>query len=731
MQGMITRRGLGAGAAGLTLLFSLAPAGAQPRRLPGSLDTNRRLDAWLRIDPAGTVTVCTGKVEIGQGAVTALMQIAAEELDVSPARIRMISGDTARTPDEGFTAGSQSMEYGGIALRYAGAEARAILLGLAAERLGVPAASLTVEDGSIRTPGGAGTTYWAVAEANSLAREATASVAPKPPGQYRIVGTSHPRLDIPAKVTGGAIYVQDMRLPGMLFGRIARPPSYQAKLVSVDLDAVRALPGVVAVVRDGRFLGVVAEREEQAIKARKALREAARWEVPAALPDPARLHETLRGLKTDDTVPSEKKGEAPPAVRRFAATYTKRYFAHASIGPSAAVALHAADGASLQVWSHSQGVFPLKRDLVRVLKLPEAAVTVTHAQNAGCYGHNGADDAALDAALLARAVPGRPVKLQWMRDDEFQWEPYNPAMEMHLAAGLSAEGRIVEWTHEVWSNHHNNRPLNPKEGSNLLASWHLAEPHPMVYPRALPQPNGAGDRNAVPLYDFPNQRIVHHLIPEMPVRTSALRTLGAYANVFALESFMEELAAAAGADPVEFRLRHLKDPRARAVIEAAAKLAAEDAGELPRGFGFAKYKNVAAYVACVAEVSLDRATGAVRVPRVWAAVDAGQVITPDGLRNQIEGGIIQATSWTLKEDVLFDPQGILSKDWGDYPILTFPEVPKIRTVLLNRPEEPPLGAGEASQAPVCAAIANGLTRAIGRPIRALPYTAERVKAALA
>ncbi|MBK1657672.1 xanthine dehydrogenase family protein molybdopterin-binding subunit [Paracraurococcus ruber] len=729
MRETLTRRGLGQAAAGLTLLFSLAPAGAQPR-LPGSLQTNRRLDAWLRIEPGGVVTVCTGKVEIGQGAVTALLQIAAEELDVAPSRIRMVSGDTALTPDEGFTAGSQSMEQGGTALRFAAAEARAILLDLAAARLGAPAAALAVEDGSIRAPGGAATSYWEVAQAASFAREATGRVAPKPAAQHRIVGTSHPRLDIPAKVTGGAIYVQDMRPPGMLFGRVARPPSYEAKLLSVDLDAVRALPGVVAVVRDGRFLGVVAEREEQAVKARKALREAARWEVPAALPDPARLHESLRALRTDDSVPSEKRADAPPAVRRFQATYTKRYFAHASIGPSAALAVYAADGGSVQVWSHTQGPFPLQRDLVRVLGLPADKVRVSHAQNAGCYGHNGADDAALDAALLARAVPGRPVMLQWMRDDEFQWEPYNPAMEMRLTAGVAADGRIVDWGHEVWSNHHNNRPQNPREGSNLLASWHLERPHPPVYPRATPQPNGAGDRNAVPLYDFPNQRVVNHLIPEMPVRVSALRTLGAYANVFALESFLEEIAAALGEDPIAFRLRHLPDPRGRAVIEAAAKLAAEEPGDLPRGFGFAKYKNVAAYVACVAEVALDRATGAVRVPRVWAAVDAGQVITPDGLRNQIEGGIIQAVSWTVKEDVPFDPQGILAKDWNDYPILTFPEVPRIRTVLLNRPEAPPLGAGEASQAPVCAAIGNGLARALGRPLRALPYTADRVKAAM-
>ena len=357
---------------------------------------------------------------------------------------------------------------------------------------------------------------------------------------------------------------------------------------------------------------------------------------------------------------------------------------------------------------------------------------VTHAQNAGCYGHNGADDAALDAALLARAVPGRPVQLQWMRDDEFQWEPYNPAMEMALTRRpVAPRAASSSGQHDVWSNHHNNRPLNPKEGSTCWPSWHLAEPHPPVYPRALPQPAGSGDRNAVPLYDFPNQKVVFHLIPDAPVRTSALRTLGAYGNVFAVESFMDELAAAAGIDPAEFRLRHLKDARARAVIEAAVKLAAEDKGDLPRGIGFARYKNLSAYVCCVAEVAVDGATGSVRVPRVWSAVDAGQVITPDGLLNQIEGGIIQAVSWTVKEELRFDQRGIVTKDWNDYPILGFAEVPKLRTTVLNRPDLPPLGAGEASQGPAGAAVANALARSLGKRVRALPYTAERVKAAMA
>ncbi len=735
----ISRRGF---TSGILLSFAFAPmARAQqttpvaPKRLPGSLQTNRRLDAWLHIGSNGRVTINTGKVEIGQGAVTALMQIAAEELDIAPARITMVSGDTALTPDEGVTSGSQSMEMGGTALRYAAAEARAILLEKAAARLNAPASALTVQDGMVTAPNGNGVSYWALAEDALFRREASASAQPKPPSQHKLVGQPFPRLDLPAKFTGQAIYVQDMRLPGMLFGRVVRPPSYAAQLLSVDLDSVRKLPGVVAVVQDGRFLGVVAQREEQAVKARTALAASARWEVPAALPEPTVLHAHLKAIKHDTTISSDKTGDAPDAARRFSAQYTKHYLAHASIGPSCALAQYAEDRASLRVWSHTQGVFPLRADMAKVLALPLDKLRVTHVQGSGCYGHNGADDVALDAALLARAVPGRPVKLQWMRDDEFAWEPYNPAMVMEVDAGLSAEGKIVDWNYAVFSQGHNNRPGNPQNGINLMPAWLLATPHTPPYPRATPQPAGAGDRNAVPLYDFPKQKVQHHLIPVGPLRTSALRTLGAYGNVFALESFMDELAEAAGQDPVAFRLAHLTDARGRAVIEAAAKLAnwqpgARGDGTHGRGVGFAKYKGLSCYCACVVDIELDRATGSIRVSRVFAAADAGQIINPDGLRNQIDGGIIQAISWTLKELVQFTPQGVTSRDWSTYPILTFPEVPKVETVLLNHPDQPPLGSGEASQGPAGAAIANALKHAAGLRLRALPYTPERVKAAL-
>jgi CO/xanthine dehydrogenase Mo-binding subunit len=406
--------------------------------------------------------------------------------------------------------------------------------------------------------------------------------------------------------------------------------------------------------------------------------------------------------------------------------------AHASIGPSCAVA-EFTDG-KLTVWTHSQGVFPLRAELAKTLKMPPDAIRCVHMEGAGCYGHNGADDVAADAALLARAVAGRPVRLQWMRDDEFAWEPYGPAMVMRAKAALGADGKIADWEYELWSNTHSTRPQSTN-GTNVLAAWYLAEPQKMGPPTAIPQPAGGGDRNAIPLYDFPSQRVIHHFVPDMPIRVSALRTLGAYANVFALDSFMDELAAAAGADPVAFRLAHLKDPRARAVIEAVAAKAAWKPGERGdgargRGIGFAKYKNLACYVAVVAEVEVDRANGMVRVPRAWAAVDSGLIINPDGLTNQIEGGIVQSVSWTLKEQVRFDRDGILSRDWASYPILTMPEVPKVEIELINRPSERPLGAGEGSQGPTVAAVANAFANATGKRLRDLPLDPAHVKAAL-
>jgi nicotinate dehydrogenase subunit B len=773
----ISRRGFAAGLGGLTIAFTLAPRLAlaqqqQPARLPGSLGDNRMLDAWIRIGADGSATVCTGKVELGQGIVTALAQIAAEELDLPLVRVQMISGDTERTPNEGVTAGSQSIENSGTALRMAGAEVRAILIELAAKKLGVPADTLTVSDGVVSARDARKVGYGELAGDASLTRKATAKVVPKPPAQHKIVGKPIARRDIPAKVTGGLAYVQDLRLPGMLHGRIVRPPGYGAKLEGFDdapttatpgttflgliaeremsqsrvvrasgsgvkpggLDEARfkAMPGVVAVVRDGSFLGVIAEREEQAIKASLALAESARWTPGPPLPDDAHIYDHLLALPTEDKVVNEKEAALPEGVKVVEATYRKPYMAHAAIGPSCAVA-QLNDG-KMTVWTHSQGVFPLRGNLAMALKMRPENIRCIHAEGAGCYGHNAADDVALDAALLARAAGGRPVRVQWMRADEFLWEPFGAAMVMKARAALSPAGRIVDWDYELWSNTHSTRPSEPG-GVNLLASWYLAEPQRPAPPRMQPQPNGGGDRNAVPLYDFPRQRITNHLIKEMPLRVSALRTLGAYANAFAMESFMDELALLANADPVAFRLAHLKDTRARAVIEAVAKKAGWKPGALGdgskgRGIGFAKYKNLATYVAVIADVEIDRTSGRIAVPRIYAAADAGLIINPDGLANQIEGGIIQSTSWTLKEEVKFSSAEITTRDWDTYPILTMPEVPAVEIELIDRPDERSLGAGEAAQGPTVAAIANAFAAATGKRLRDLPLTPARVKEVL-
>jgi nicotinate dehydrogenase subunit B len=709
--------------------MSETPAAA-PRKLPGSLNANRRLDRWLRINSDGTVTVFPGKVEIGQGILTALAQIVAEELDVALERIRLAPADTSYSPDEGMTSGSQSITDGGAALRYAAAEARDLILQRAAKRLGVSLEQLSVADGTITARSGGSVAYWDLASDDLLAREATGEIKPKPASQHTIIGKPAPRRDIPAKVTGLPIYVHDFELPGMLHGRIARPPSYQARLTSVNEAEVRALPGVTAVVRDGSFLGVIAEREEQSIRALTRLKRIAQWNETTKLPesDPRFLLKET----TEDEVISEKQDAAAAgrASKTLEAEYTKPYIAHASIGPSCAVARF--ENGRYTVWTHSQGIFPLRRDLSPVLGVKESEIAVIHMDGAGCYGHNGADDAALDAALLARAVPGRPVRVQWMREDEFGWEPYGPAMVVKLKAALDAKGDIVSWTEDIWSNSHSTRP-NGLGGINLLAAWHLAQPHKPSPPRNPPLPGGGSHRNGIPLYEFPNQRVTNRLVKRMPVRVSALRALGGTANIFAIESFMDELAAAAGADPVEFRLRHMKDPRARAVIEAVAQKAGWKKGEKGdgtrgRGIAFARYKNGAIYVAEIAEVEIGNE---VAVKRVWAAVDAGLVINPDGLTNQTEGGIIQTVSWALKEAVQYDRERILSSTWMDYPILTFEESPMVEVTIVNRPDQPPLGAGEGTQGPTAAAIANAIYNAMGIRLRDMPFTRDRVVAALA
>jgi len=694
---------------------------------PGSLEKNPKLSQWLRVHSDGTVSIFSGKVEIGQGILTALAQIAAEELGITPGRIHMLAADTATSPDEGVTSGSLSIQDSGAALRRACAQARALLLERAAARLGVSIGDLRVDDGIIQAAGRS-TSFWECTDDASFDREVDETVAPRSPRDYRVVGKFLPRRDLPDKIAGRPRFIQDITLPKMLYGRVVRPSHGFAGLISLDDSKVKSMPGLTAIVRDGSFVGVIAEREEVAISAQRALRAAACW--GNADPLPQDVHAWLREHAVEHRVISERENaEAKSrATRILEASYTKPYISHASIGPSCAIAQF--DGGKLTVWSHSQGIFNLRRDLAIALGMRENTIVVRHAEGAGCYGHNGADDVALDAALLARAAVGRPVQVQWMRDDEFAWAPCGPAMALSLRAALDAQGNIVDWQHELWSNGHSSRPGRAQNPA-LVAAWYLARPYERPSAINMPLPAGAADRNAVPIYDFPNQRVFNHYVREMPVRTSALRSLGAYANVFAIESFMDELAQAAEIDPIAFRLRHLRDSRGRAVIEAAARRAGwsnwkpvEGRGH---GIGFAKYKNLGAYCAAVAEVEVDHE---VRVHRLVLAVDVGLVINPDGVINQIEGGAVQSTSWTLKEQVKLEAHGTASLGWEDYPILKFSEVPAVEVELIDRPEFPAVGAGEAAQGPTAAAIANAVENALGVRVRELPLTPERVIVAI-
>ena len=714
------------------------PAEGPPVELPHPIQQTPDLDAWVRIDADETITIFSGKVDYGQGIKTALAQIAAEELDVNLARIRLVMADTSQTPDEGMTVSSMSLETSGEAIRWASAAARHFLLSIAYEELEAPLERLVVNDGRIADPAsGRAVTYWQLFAGRKFGQLITGAQLPKQPAEHRLVGRPAKRLDLPAKIAGTG-FLHDLTLPGMVYGRVVRPPHYGARLLAADTKAAGRLPGVLRVVRDGSFLGIVAEREEVASAAAELLRDSARWQGQANLPPQEKLYEALLkqpdrpflivdGAATEEAIPPLETPAA--AAHTVGAHYSRPFQMHAALGPSAALA-HFSAG-ELTVWTHAQGVFPLRRAIAAVLNLAEEAVRVIYMPGPGVYGHNGADDAALDAALLARAVPGRPLALQWTRADEHTWEPYTPAMVVDLTASLDAHDQVVDWNHDVWSPSHLGRSATAGGISALLAAWHLAEPYRRPAARSGLGSHSGGHRNADPLYTFPRRRIVKHFLADSILRASTLRSLGAFANVFAIESFMDELAHAAGIDPLEFRLRHLTEQRARAVLLAAAEKAGWSTRPLPahhgQGIAFAQYKNRQAYAAVVVELAVDEASGEIQLQRAVIAADAGQIINPDGLSNQLEGGFVQSASMALYEQVAFDQTGITSTDWESYPILRFPNAPRIETVLLNRPERPLVGAGEASQGPTPAAIANAVFAAAGIRLREIPFRSERVR----
>jgi len=734
---VINRRTLLKGAGGFIAVSFLLPSAVFAQQanggieLPGDLADHPLLSSWIRFNDDGTVTLFMGKVELGQGAITAVAQVCAEELVIDFGRIQVISGDTRLSPDEGTTAGSQTMPNCAPAVQQAAAEVRQVLRGKAAEKLGVDAETLVLDDGNI-TSGDKNTTYWELVSGLQLEVEATGTAPLLPISEHRVIGQSVPRIDIPAKMTGEPIFVQEMNPEGVVFGAIARPPTYKATLKEIDLGPTEAMPGVLKVVRNGSFLGVIAERQDQAWAAAEALSKAAQWDVTSDLPGSDGIFDWLQTTASEEKEWKNKarEGGATPAGTHEA-TFYRPYHMHASIGSSSAIAEMGDDG-TMTVWTHSQSVWATAAAIEELLGLEEGKVHAIHTEGSGCYGHNMADDAAADACLLAAAMPGKPIKLRYTRAGEHQWEPYGSAMVNKISATTDTDGNILDWEHHIYSTPHGTRPGG--KAGNLLSARYVEPPFVQPTPNDGGPPNFSATRNGLANYEFPGERVVTHFIRQMPLRVSSTRGLGAYANVMAIEQFIDELAVKAEADPLEYRLRYLKDERMRDVLTRCAEAFGWDSFEKKRntgrGIAIARYKNYAAMTAVALEVQVTPRNGLVRVTRAVAANDSGHIVSPDGITNQIEGGLIQSLSWSLKEEVKFDNTRVLSSDWASYPILTFSEVPPVEVVLIDRPGEPYLGTGESAQGPTGAALANAIADATGVRVRQVPFTPDRVRSAI-
>jgi nicotinate dehydrogenase subunit B len=691
--------------------------------IPANLAANPRLDRWVGFETPGVVRVAVGKVEYGQGALTGLAQIAADELDVGMHRLDVVNPETGRSPDEGLTVGSMSIETSGASIRAACAEARALFEKAAAQRLGCGVEELDIEDGAFLKGGEpTGLDYWRLAPCVDLSQAPTGEARWKTPDRRRIVGRSHPRLDLNAKVFGAA-YVQDLELPGMVHARVLRRPGADAKLLSLDEHAIRHAAGeAIEILRDHQFVAFVSVDERAANAAVAAAELNAVWEGARDL-QPS-LSEPI-ALKSLDSI-AFPAGDPPPEPsnrRRHQAAYGRPYIAHGSMGPSCGVARFQ-DG-ELTVWTHAQGVYPLRLLLARICGLAPERIRVIHAQNAGNYGHNGSDDAAIDAAVIAVRRPGAPVRVLWRREDEFGHEPLGTAMHIELAAELDAAGRLVDYTADIWSGSHTGGRGAPLDESALG----LPPPPPMPAPVG---PGGVrfsgGILNATPSYDIPAKRYTEHLVSPGPVRTSSLRGLGGPVNTYAGECFIDELAEIAGQDPLAFRLAMISDPRARHVVERVAEMSgwtSRGPAGLGRGLGMAycRYRDRGAYIAVAAALSVD---AEVRLERLWCAADCGLVINPDGAKNQLEGGMIMGASWTLKEQVRLGGRGVLSTTWDDYPILRFDEVPEVEIDLVMAQDQRSVGAGEVSVGPAMAAIGNAVAHALGQRVRDLPLTRQRI-----
>lgn len=747
---LISRRRFVKGAGALVVSFSFFGEAA---RLLGQSESffagdpqATALDSWLAIAADGTLTVFTSKVDLGTGVVTALSQIVAEELDVPFRQIHMETGDTSNTIDQAATVGSRTIERGGPQLRQAAAAARQQLLQLASTSLEAPVGNLVVNDGVVSV---ANNPSKKISYANliggrhfNVTISATGTgwdlvVAPnakaKDHKDYKIVGTSVQRIDLPPKFTGEFVYTPDVRVPGMLHGRVVRPPVVNSKPQSVDENSIAHIPGIVKVVQEGNFVGVVAQNEWSAIQAAKALKVS--WSTPATkLPaNRDELYAYLKNTKSFRDRPVANKGNLDSAfsqaARTFEATYHWPFQLHGMVGPSCAVA--DVSGDKITIWAGSQGTFNTRKQVAEMLSLPEKNIRVIYREGAGCYGRLSPDDVPLDAVLMSRAV-GKPVRVQWTRQDEHGWEPKGPAQLMTAKAGVDAQGNLIAWDYLdrsfPWTT----------TGMVLLAARQIG-----IKPKAQGNPNGADGGGEI--YAVENQRVIAASIPWLhedptPLRTSNLRAPGDLSRVFASESFIDEVASGIGVDPVKFRLKYLSgNKRATDVLLAATRKAGwqerpspagKSTGSKAVGRGVAVADRSNTMTAAVAEVEVDKRTGKVTVKRVTLAHDCGLIVNPDGLTNQIEGNVIQGVSRTLLEEVQFDASGVKNLDWATYPVIRYQEVPDVDVVLVNRKEMEPLGGGEPSIVPVPAAVANAVFDAVGVRIREVPLTPQRVLSAL-
>ncbi len=684
--------------------------------LPGSLRRTPQINAWLEVLEEGRVRIFSGKVELGQGIRIAIKQVAAEELDMELDRVEVVLAETGVTPNEGYTAGSGSIQNSAMAVRYAAASARQKIVELAAVQLDVPVDQLELDNGFVRTASGDKTlSFFDLLSGKQIDEEVNASVPLKPKGKYRYVGKPIKRDDIGPMVRGEALFIQDLRFPNMRYARVLRPPTYQSVLLEFDESGFKAAAAEsVQLYRNGNFLAVLADSEYQAQKALRLLKAHTRWSRPAIFPKQEELLLYMKA-KADPPKRAAEKGDinAVESQNRIQARYFKPYTMHNSIGPATGIAMY--DEETLHVWSHSQGIYPMREAISAMLGKATDQIHVISVPGAGCFGHSTADDAAADAALLAMAHPGQHIRVQWSREDENTWEPYGSAMQMELEAGLDESGKINYWKSDVWTDTHSLRPN--KEAATLLAARYLETPFRVESRGYL----GGGYRNADPYYAIPNFQVDAHFF-DGPLRVSSLRSLGAYGNIFAMESMMDELAVQAGTDPITFRLKHLEDDRAIAVVKKVEEMSRKQEPGKREGIGYAfcRYKNRAAYCALAAKVSVEESTGTVKLIKMWAAVDVGEVINADGIVNQVEGALVQAASWTLKEAVSFDEYQIISTDWRSYPIATMSDTPEIEVFVIGRPNEPAMGGGEAATPPVAAAITNAIFWACGKRVYELP-----------